>query len=172
MKPDILARIRSIPIIDADITCRRILRKYRQLFVELGSSTSRKNSQIKDQILGSASIFSMSSFKVIVVGAGTTGLVLAHALQASKIDYVLVEQRSQIVPERPFGVNLWPQVLRILHQLGLQDAIERIAQPMVCTEHQTMQGKHLYRDPGFSLLEGVCVTTTMRAMVLFNLHVL
>lgn len=95
----------------------------------------------------------MHEFRAIVVGAGPVGLVLAHALQAAGIDYLLVEQRSQVPPESAFGIFLWPQIMRILHQLGLLDAIEKIGQPMVDIHHQTMKGELLAKHPGFGMLE-------------------
>ncbi|QPC80133.1 hypothetical protein HYE68_010885 [Fusarium pseudograminearum] len=91
-------------------------------------------------------------FKVIVVGAGPVGLVLAHALQASGIDYVLVEQRRQVPPEPAYGVFIWPQILRILHQLGLLDVVSAVGQPMLQAIHRSMDGKVLHEEEGFQKL--------------------
>ncbi|KAM0543616.1 hypothetical protein ACHAPJ_012203 [Fusarium lateritium] len=97
----------------------------------------------------------MDSFKVIVVGAGPTGLVLAHALQASGIDYVLVEQRSQVPPDPAYGLFIWPHIVRIFHQLGLLDAVTAVALPMVGTIHMSDQGDVLHRDSGFEQLRAL-----------------
>lgn len=97
----------------------------------------------------------MSGFRAIVVGAGPSGLVLAHALQASGIDYVLVEQRAQVPPDPSFGLFLWPQIMRIFHQLGLLEAIEEIGQPMLQTIHRSAEGEVLQQDPDIGSLEAL-----------------
>jgi 2-polyprenyl-6-methoxyphenol hydroxylase-like FAD-dependent oxidoreductase len=95
----------------------------------------------------------MESFKVIVVGAGPVGLVLAHALQASDIDYVLVEQRSQVPPDPAYGLFLWPQIMRIFHQLGLLESITAVTQPMLEAIHRSIDGRVLRQEEGFRKLE-------------------
>ncbi|RKK09025.1 hypothetical protein BFJ63_vAg9966 [Fusarium oxysporum f. sp. narcissi] len=94
----------------------------------------------------------MESFKVIVVGAGPVGMVLAHALQVSGIDYVLVEQRSQIPPDPAYGLFLWPHIMRIFHQLGILEAVEAVAQPMVEAVHRSIDGSVIHRSRGFEEL--------------------
>jgi 2-polyprenyl-6-methoxyphenol hydroxylase-like FAD-dependent oxidoreductase len=95
----------------------------------------------------------MGSFKVIVVGAGPVGLVLAHALEASGIDYVLVEQRRQVPPDPAYGLFIWPQIMRIFHQLGLLDVISAVSQSMVEAIHRSIDGKVLLQEEGFKRLE-------------------
>ena len=95
----------------------------------------------------------MAGFKAIVIGAGPAGLVLAHALQASGIDYVLVERRAQVPPDPSYGLFLWPQILRIFHQLGLLHAIEEIGQRMIATIHLSAQGEILQQDQSLGNLE-------------------
>ncbi|RKK70048.1 hypothetical protein BFJ69_g12161 [Fusarium oxysporum] len=94
----------------------------------------------------------MESFKAIVVGAGPVGMVLAHALQVSGIDYVLVEQRSQIPPDPAYGLFLWPHIMRIFHQLGILEAVEAVAQPMVEAVHRSIDGSVIHRSRGFEEL--------------------
>ncbi|KAJ4325102.1 hypothetical protein N0V84_003646 [Fusarium piperis] len=106
----------------------------------------------------------MNAFKVIIVGAGPVGLVLAHALQASSIDYVIVEQRAQVPPEPAYGLFLWPHILRIFHQLGLLDAVEAIGQPMLHSMHLSAQGEVLRDGQGFEEL----VMLYGYPMMLFN----
>jgi 2-polyprenyl-6-methoxyphenol hydroxylase-like FAD-dependent oxidoreductase len=101
----------------------------------------------------------MESFKVIVVGAGPVGLVLAHALEAAGIDYVLVEQRRQVPPEPAYGLFVWPQIIRILHQLGLLDAVTAVSQPMLEAVHRSIDGKVMHREEGFRKLEVMYVLT-------------
>ena len=43
------------------------------------------------------------SFKVIIVGAGVSGLVLAHALELAKIDFVFLE-KGMVAP--PWGTSI------------------------------------------------------------------
>ncbi|KAF4444188.1 6-hydroxynicotinate 3-monooxygenase [Fusarium acutatum] len=94
----------------------------------------------------------MESFKVIVVGAGPVGMVLAHALQVSGIDFVLVEQRSQIPPDPAYGVFLWPHIMRIFHQLGLLEAVTAVGQTMVEAVHRSIDGSVIHRSRGFEEL--------------------
>ncbi|KAF4985501.1 hypothetical protein FDECE_16522 [Fusarium decemcellulare] len=93
-----------------------------------------------------------SSFKAIIVGAGPVGLVLAHALQASGIDYVMVEQRAQVPPDPSYALFLWPHILRIFHQLGLLDTVEAVGQPMAESIHLSAEGETLRRGEGFGEL--------------------
>lgn len=74
-------------------------------------------------------------FRVIIVGGGPNGLVLAHALRQAGIDYTLLE-RSPIVPTTPnnnssnedgTGLVLWPHSARILDQLGLLRRAQRLS---------------------------------------------
>ena len=97
----------------------------------------------------------MAGFKAIIVGAGPAGLVLAHALQASGIDFVLVEQRAQVPPSTAFGLFLWPHIMRIFHQLGLMNKVMGVAVPMTGNTHQSPDGKVIATDNGFTMLEAV-----------------
>lgn len=60
-------------------------------------------------------------FKVVVVGGGPTGLVLANMLEQLKIDYVVLEAHSNITPRIGTGLFL-SNSLRVLDQLGCLDA--------------------------------------------------
>lgn len=42
-------------------------------------------------------------FRVVIVGAGVSGLVLAHALELAKIDFVLLE-KGVVAP--PWGTSI------------------------------------------------------------------
>ncbi|KAK7757299.1 hypothetical protein SLS62_000849 [Diatrype stigma] len=61
-------------------------------------------------------------FKVIIIGAGVTGLTLAHCLAKAGIDYVLLD-KGVVAP--PFGttITMQPHGCRILHQLGCLDSV-------------------------------------------------
>ena len=40
-----------------------------------------------------------SNFRVIIAGAGISGLTLANALQRTGIDFILLEGRNEIAPQ-------------------------------------------------------------------------
>ncbi|KAH7199517.1 hypothetical protein DER44DRAFT_729799 [Fusarium oxysporum] len=78
-----------------------------------------------------------SQFKVIIVGAGVTGLTLAHCLAKAGIDFVLLD-KGVVAPSFGTTITLQPHGCRILHQLGCLDA--------VLAKCDTMGGAHC-RDP-------------------------
>ncbi|KAF5258648.1 hypothetical protein FOXYS1_10763 [Fusarium oxysporum] len=63
-----------------------------------------------------------SQFKVIIVGAGVTGLTLAHCLAKAGIDFVLLD-KGVVAPRFGTTITLQPHGCRILHQLGCLDAV-------------------------------------------------
>ncbi|KAG9070979.1 hypothetical protein KI688_008522 [Linnemannia hyalina] len=67
--------------------------------------------------------------RVLVVGGGLGGLVLAILLQRAGIDYLVLEQSVLI---RPIGsvIALSPLVLPLLEQLGLLDEIKLLSKPL------------------------------------------
>ncbi|KAI0835767.1 putative dehydrogenase [Hypoxylon sp. FL0890] len=64
--------------------------------------------------------------RVIVAGAGPVGLYTAHALAKANIDYVVLEQQSEIVRYRGAGAVLLPHACRLLDQIGLYKQIEEL----------------------------------------------
>lgn len=66
--------------------------------------------------------------KVIIVGAGIGGTALALALEKLDIDYVLLEQ-AQAFTEVGAGIQLSPNGVAVLEQLGLGDSLSQF-----CTE--------------------------------------
>jgi 2-polyprenyl-6-methoxyphenol hydroxylase-like FAD-dependent oxidoreductase len=91
------------------------------------------------------------AFKVIIIGGGPVGLFLANGLQASGIDYVLFEKRPTIPPTTAFGIFLWPQVTRMLHQLGLSDTLKEVSHPMSGIIHSAPSGDEISSDTAFSI---------------------
>lgn len=81
-------------------------------------------------------------FKVIIVGSGLTGLVAAHALRAAGIDYIILEQRSDILVDEGGLIALVPEVLRICHQLGLWEKMREIGFEFVARSAYGMNGGH------------------------------
>ena len=71
-----------------------------------------------------------SSFKVIVVGGGITGLVMSNALSKAQIEHVVFESRNDIVYPAGGSFGLWPHVGRILEQLGCWDLVKQESTPL------------------------------------------
>ncbi|KID81081.1 FAD binding domain-containing protein [Metarhizium guizhouense ARSEF 977] len=90
------------------------------------------------------------AFNVIIIGAGPVGLFLANCLQASGIDYVVFEKRSVVPPATAFGIFLWPQVTRMMHQLGLMDSLRTVSHPMTGMVHTSPTGEAIGSDTNFS----------------------
>jgi 2-polyprenyl-6-methoxyphenol hydroxylase-like FAD-dependent oxidoreductase len=68
------------------------------------------------------------SFKIVIVGGGISGLVLAKMLEKFDIDYVLLESRNEVAPPVGASIGLMPNGLLILDQLGCYEAIAKAAQ--------------------------------------------
>ncbi|KAF9353302.1 hypothetical protein BGX26_008918 [Mortierella sp. AD094] len=69
------------------------------------------------------------NLRVTIVGGGIGGLTLAIMLQAARIDYVVLERSSAL---RAMGstIALNACALRLMEQLGLWPAIQKIAKPI------------------------------------------
>ncbi|KAK1238884.1 hypothetical protein MKX08_005945 [Trichoderma sp. CBMAI-0020] len=105
------------------------------------------------------------AFKVIIIGGGPVGLFLANGLQRSGIDYLLFEKRPTIPPTTAFGIFLWPQVTRMMHQLGLLDKLREVSHPMTGIIHSAPSGEQLSADTIFSMthkIHGYPVVVTDR----------
>ncbi|KAK8097171.1 fad binding domain-containing protein [Apiospora kogelbergensis] len=62
-------------------------------------------------------------FKVVIVGAGVSGLILAHALHKAGIDYVVLDKHP-VAPAWGTSISMYPNGIRILDQLGLCDVLD------------------------------------------------
>ncbi|KAI0456766.1 FAD/NAD(P)-binding domain-containing protein [Xylaria acuta] len=60
-------------------------------------------------------------FRVVIIGAGPTGLALGNMLAAAHIDFVILERHDRVVTESGACIMLWPHSTRVLEQLGLLD---------------------------------------------------
>jgi flavin-dependent dehydrogenase len=68
-----------------------------------------------------------TGFRIILVGGGPVGMVAAHVFAAAGIDFVLLEQRANIVLPQGAGIVLFPHTQRVFEQLGLMGPIREIA---------------------------------------------
>ncbi|GAQ05406.1 hypothetical protein ALT_2727 [Aspergillus lentulus] len=68
-------------------------------------------------------------FKIIIVGGSIAGLTLAHCLHKANIACIVLEKRPDIAPQEGASVAILPNGARILEQLGLYDAVEKLVKP-------------------------------------------
>lgn len=68
--------------------------------------------------------------KVLIVGGGIAGLTLAHVLNASDIEYEIIERSKDGDPERQgFIIGLWSSGRVVLKKLGLVDRFDALSAP-------------------------------------------
>jgi salicylate hydroxylase len=85
--------------------------------------------------------------QAIVVGAGIGGLTAALALRAAGLDVAVYEQ-ADALREVGAGIQLAPNATRLLHRLGLGDALARVGVRPDAIEHKRWQdGRVLLRQP-------------------------
>ncbi|KAI1377088.1 FAD/NAD(P)-binding domain-containing protein [Hypoxylon crocopeplum] len=65
-------------------------------------------------------------FRVIIVGGGLVSLSAAHIFLKADIDFVILEQHENLLPEIGSLLNLWPPTFRTFDQLGLLEAMEPV----------------------------------------------
>ncbi|KAJ0103979.1 hypothetical protein J7T55_010996 [Diaporthe amygdali] len=70
-----------------------------------------------------------SPFRVIVVGAGITGLLASHVFQKLGIDHVVLEKRQSVAPPEGASIGIYPHGARLLHQLGCLEALAEACAP-------------------------------------------
>lgn len=68
--------------------------------------------------------------RVIIAGGSISGLVLAHSLYCSDIDYVVLESRDEIAPQVGASIVVLPNGSRILDQLGIFDDVFGLVEPL------------------------------------------
>jgi len=90
-------------------------------------------------------------FKVIIVGAGVSGLTLAHCLHKAGIDYVVLDKHP-VAPAWGASITIHPLGARILHQLGCLDALDAKCTPMHNMWNRGPDGKSYHCEPFFDQL--------------------
>ena len=90
-------------------------------------------------------------FRVIIVGAGVAGLVLAHSLELAKIDYVLLD-KGIVAPPWGTSITIHPHGCRILHQIQCLDAVSDQCAPMELFHQRNSSGKSFLKDSFFDAI--------------------
>ncbi|KAJ5139324.1 FAD binding monooxygenase [Penicillium bovifimosum] len=83
-----------------------------------------------------------TKFTVIIVGGSIAGLSLAHCLQRAGIECTVLEKRAQITAHEGASVGIMPNGGRILKQLGMYDAVEKLIEPMRVAHVRYPDGFH------------------------------
>ena len=84
------------------------------------------------------------AFKVIIIGAAVSGLVLAHLLARARVDFVLVEARKDVIYPAGGSFGIWPNAARILDQIGCWDDIVESS--------ASLKSNHVRRSDGSSYI--------------------
>ncbi len=87
----------------------------------------------------------MSARPIVVVGGGIAGLATALALRALGVDCRVAESAREIVP-LGVGLSVLPHGTRVLHRLGLADAIVPVAVEILRTEYRDEAGRLLHAE--------------------------
>ncbi|KAI0001534.1 hypothetical protein F4779DRAFT_136274 [Xylariaceae sp. FL0662B] len=96
-------------------------------------------------------------FRVIIVGAGPTGLALGNMLLAANIDFVILERHTRVLTESGACIMLWPHATRVLDQLGLLKSPTGDSIPLHIKKTVDHQGRERSGDPTFRWIEEKCV---------------
>lgn len=82
---------------------------------------------------------------IVVVGGGIAGLAAALALRALGVECRVAEAAREIVP-LGVGLSVLPHGARVLHRLGLADAITPVAVEILRTEYRDDAGRLLHAE--------------------------
>ncbi len=80
-------------------------------------------------------------FRVVVVGAGVTGLAASHGLQKAGIDHVVLEKGSDAAPSLGTSIAIYPHGSRLLEQFGCLEAAEATTAPFKRYVNRMPDGK-------------------------------
>ncbi|KAJ5792505.1 uncharacterized protein N7503_008483 [Penicillium pulvis] len=85
-------------------------------------------------------------FRVIIVGGSVAGLTLAHCLEKSNIEYVVLESQHDIAPAVGASIGIFPNGARIFDQLGAFDDILDVVLPLRKAIYWSGNGKLIMED--------------------------
>lgn len=85
----------------------------------------------------------MMDERVLIVGAGISGLALARALGGRGVPHRLVERRAT-AEDAGLAINLPGNAVRALTALGLRDGLERLGRPTKRREYRSDRGRLLF----------------------------
>lgn len=88
----------------------------------------------------------MANFKVVVVGGGPVGLILAHVLSKAGIDYVVLEGRPEVVKDVGASLVLGTDSMRVLSQLGLLDKARAASCEILTWQSYSSTGRQFNGD--------------------------
>ena len=83
---------------------------------------------------------------VIIAGGGIGGLVTALSLHRIGVDVTVYEQVEQVRP-LGVGINLLPHAVRVLTELGLQDALRAVAIETSDLSYWNRFGQEIWTEP-------------------------
>ncbi|KAI1174362.1 FAD/NAD(P)-binding domain-containing protein [Nemania sp. FL0916] len=92
-------------------------------------------------------------FRVIIVGAGPTGLAIGNMLAAADLDFVILERHSQVITESGACIMLWPHSARVLDQLGLLQSATSSSLGLHSKSTVDPLGQQMSNDPTFRWIE-------------------
>lgn len=101
------------------------------------------------------------SFKVLICGAGVSGLSLALMLERLGIDYLILEAYPEVTANVGAAVVLLPNGLRILDQLGVYDSFKEQHDQGLATDAK-------FYSPEGQLLGNLEMQDLVRAYVLIS----
>lgn len=84
--------------------------------------------------------------RLLIAGAGITGLTTALSLHAAGIRATVVDRARRLTPAG-VGINLQPHAVRELTELGLGDELAAIGAPIEELVHYDRYGNRIYGEP-------------------------
>ncbi|MSQ71944.1 MAG: FAD-binding protein [Betaproteobacteria bacterium] len=84
--------------------------------------------------------------RIVIAGAGIGGLTAALALKQQGFEDVLVVEQAPELREVGAGVQLGPNAAKVLHKLGLEDALRKVAVAPVGTQSRNWRSGRIIRD--------------------------